>query len=89
MTSAYVQGWWTMAVMVEGLRRVVAQGQDLTGENIKAALESLTDFDTGGVTVPISFTPDDHRGSKGMRMFEVQGGEWQPLTEFLSAPNIE
>ncbi len=89
MTSAYVQGWWTMAVMVEGLRRVVAQGQDLTGENIKAALESLTGFDTGGVTVPISFTRNDHRGSKGMRMFKVEGGEWRPLTEFLSAPTMQ
>ena len=84
--SAYPQGWWTMALMVEGIRRVVAAGQPLTGERIKAALESLSNFDTGGVTVPISFTADDHRGAKGMRLFRVEDGVWLPLTEVLTAP---
>ena len=87
--SAYPQGWWTMALMVEGIRRVVAAGQPLTGERIKAALESLSNFDTGGVTVPISFTADDHRGAKGMRLFRVEDGVWLPLTEFLTAPGAE
>ena len=87
--NAYVQGWYTTAVMVEGIRRVVAAGDELTGRNIKAALERLTEFDTGGATVPISFTPLDHRGSKGMRLYHVEDGEWRPLTEFLTAPAID
>ncbi len=89
LSNAYVQGWWTIAVMVEGIRRVVAAGDELSGPNVKAALEGLTDFDTGGATVPISFSPDDHRGSKGMRLFRVEDGQWQPLTEFLTAPDVE
>ncbi len=84
--TAYPQGWWTMALMVEGIRRVVAAGQPLTGERIKAALESIRDFETGGVTVPISFSADDHRGAKGTRLFRVEDGVWQPFTEFLTAP---
>ena len=79
----YVQGWWTMAVMAEGIRRTIDEGQALTGENIKAALESLRDFETGGVTAPITFTPEDHRGSKAMRLFKVENGEWKQLTDFL------
>lgn len=84
----YGQGWWTMAMMVEGIRGVVARGEELSGENIKASLESLRDFSTGGVTVPISFTPEDHRGSKGMRLFQVEGGKWVPLTDFRTAASM-
>ncbi len=78
----YIQAWWTMAVMVEGIRKTVASGKELNGENIKASLETLKDFDTGGVTVPITFTPQDHHGSKGMRLFKVQGGKWVQFTDF-------
>ncbi len=83
--SVYGQGWWTMAVMIDGVRRVVAEGKELTGENIKVALESITDLDTGGVTFPITFTARDHRGSKGMKLFRVENGEWQPLTDFRTS----
>ncbi len=79
----YIQGWATMRVMVEGIRKTIAGGQALTGENIKAALESITNLDTGGVTVPITFTPQDHWGSKGMRLFKVENGQWQQLTDYL------
>ncbi len=78
----YIQAWWTMATMVEGIRKTLEAGKELTGENIKMSLEGLSNFDTGGVTVPITFTPTDHRGSKGMRLFKVEGGKWVQLTDF-------
>ena len=85
-TNAYTQAWWTFSVFAEAMRRVVASGRELTGANIKAALETFTDLDMGGVTVPISFTPDDHLGAKGLRLFRVEDGEWVPFTEFIQAP---
>ncbi len=78
----YIQAWWTMATMVEGIRKTLEGGKALTGENIKASLESISNFDTGGVTVPITFTPQDHHGSKGMRFFKVEGGKWVQFTDF-------
>ena len=81
-SNALTQGWWTMAVLVEGIRRVIQSDQDVTGANIKAALEGLEDWDTGGVTVPITFTSEDHRGAKGVRLFRVEDGTWQVLTDF-------
>ncbi|MCY3545994.1 MAG: ABC transporter substrate-binding protein [Gemmatimonadetes bacterium] len=87
-TNAYTQAWWTFAVFAEAMRRVLASGQELTGANIKAALETFTDLDMGGVTVPISFTPDDHLGAKGLRLFRVEGREWVPFTEFIQAPTV-
>ncbi|MBZ0310687.1 MAG: ABC transporter substrate-binding protein, partial [Anaerolineae bacterium] len=65
-TLHYSQGWWTMAVMAEGMRMVVDSGQEVTGPNIKAALETLENFDTGVVTAPITFTADDHRGNRAL-----------------------
>ena len=85
-TNAYTQAWWTFAVFAGAMRQVLAAGDELTGANIRAALETFTDFDMQGVTVPLTFTPDDHLGAKGLRMFRVEGGEWVPVTEFIQAP---
>jgi branched-chain amino acid transport system substrate-binding protein len=82
MSNAFTQGWWTMAVMAEGIRRTLEAGQELTGPNIKSALEMLDGFDTGGVSVPLTFGPDDHRGSKGLRLFVVEDGAWRPISDF-------
>jgi branched-chain amino acid transport system substrate-binding protein len=79
------QGWTMMSIMLEGVRRAVADGQELTGESIKAAMESIQDFETGGVTPPITFGPDDHRGMRGMRLYRVEGGQWRPLTPMREA----
>ena len=82
-SNAWTQGWWTMAVMAEGIERVIEAGQDVTGESIKVALEGVSEMDTGGVTVPITFSAEDHRGAKGVRLFRVVNGAWQPITDFL------
>lgn len=81
----YSQGWWTMAVMTEGIRRVVQQGKPITGENIRAGLESIQNFDTGGVTAPISFSPTSHKGNNALRMFKVENGKWVQVSDYISA----
>ena len=78
----YVQGWVTMQVMTEGIRRA---GDDLTGRGIREGLESLTDFETGGITAPITFSPTSHKGATALRIYQVQEGEWVPITDYLEA----
>ena len=78
----YVQGWVTMQVMTEGIRRA---GDDLTGKGIREGLESLTDFQTGGITAPITFSPTSHKGATALRVYQVQEGEWVPITDYLEA----
>ncbi len=82
----YIQGWWSMAVMAEGIKATLEAGKELTGPNIKGALESLSRFDTGGVTPPITFTPSDHRGSKAMRIYQVKNGKWIAITDYVPLP---
>ena len=81
----YTQGWWTMAVMTEGIRIVLKEGKEVNGENIRAALETIKDFSTGNVTSPISFAPDSHRGNKALQLFKVEGGKWVKVSDFISA----
>jgi branched-chain amino acid transport system substrate-binding protein len=81
----YVQGWITMAVMAEGIKRVAEGGKEINGENIRAALESLTNFSTGDITTPLSFTATDHAGSKALRLYQVKDGVWTPISEYIGA----
>lgn len=81
----YSQGWWTMATMAEGIKKVLDDGKEVTGENIRAALETLTNFETGGVTAPITFTATSHRGNNALRLYEVEGGKWVSVSDFISA----
>ncbi len=83
--SNYVQGWTAMSILVAGIEKTLADGKELTGENIKASLEALTGFETGGVTQPITFTPTDHAGSKALRLFQVKDGKWEAITDFMTA----
>ncbi len=81
----YTQGWWTMAVMAAGIEKVIKDGKELTGENIKAALETIQNFDTGGITSPISFSPTSHKGNNSLRLYQVSGGNWTQVSDFISA----
>ena len=81
----YTQGWWTMATMVEGIRRVLKDGKEVNGENIRAALESIQNFSTGDVTTPISFSATSHKGNNALKLFMVEGGKWTQVSDFISA----
>ncbi|MEE2777675.1 MAG: ABC transporter substrate-binding protein [Acidobacteriota bacterium] len=80
----YGQGWTMMRLMLEGIRRTVAAGQELSGPNIRTQMESIRDFDTGGVTEPVTLGPADHRGMRSMRLYEIVDGSWSQLTDFRS-----
>lgn len=46
----YTSGWLVGMIFSEVMERVLKAGKPLTGPNMKAALESMNDWDTGGVT---------------------------------------
>jgi branched-chain amino acid transport system substrate-binding protein len=81
----YVQGWLTMQVMTEAIQRVVDDDNEVTGANIRAALESIKNYDTGGLSTNLTFTAADHAGSKSLRMVQVNGGVWTDITDYISA----
>lgn len=80
----YSQGWYTMAVMVQGLAQAAESGDEITGESLKSALEEMEPVDTGEVTAPIDFSPDSHKGMTESRVYQVQDGTWTAITDFLA-----
>jgi branched-chain amino acid transport system substrate-binding protein len=58
-------------VIVEALKKA---GPDLTRQKFIDALNSIKDYDTGVLSAPITFTPEDHGGVKsGAMITEVDG----------------
>ncbi|GAB6061995.1 ABC transporter substrate-binding protein [Deferrisoma palaeochoriense] len=70
----FIRGWVSMMVMAEGLKRADSAGE-LTGPGLKKHLETLRDFDTQGLTAPITYTPDDHRPNMSAKIYEYQDGQ--------------
>ncbi len=77
----YLQGWYTMHVMAEGIENVLKDGDELTGPNIRKALETMGEVDTGGVFAPVEFSEDSHRGSTAASVFEVKDGQMSLVQE--------
>jgi len=70
----YIRGYVSMMVLTEALKIADKKGQ-LNGPGVKAALETLKDFDTGGLTpAKLTFTPTDHRPSMTVNIMEFQKG---------------
>jgi branched-chain amino acid transport system substrate-binding protein len=70
----YIRGWVSMMVLCEALKIADQKGQ-LNGPGVKAALESIKNFDTGGLTSKITFDPKDHRPNMSAKIFEYQKGK--------------
>ena len=78
--QGYVQGWYTMAVMAEGIKNALAKGGTLDGPAIKAGLEEIKDFKTG-VSDPISFSTTFHAGLLSAPLYQVEGGQWKKIED--------
>jgi len=51
-----LQAWFSGMILTEVIKRTLDAGLELTGENLKATLDGIEDWDTGGlIGVPVSF----------------------------------
>jgi branched-chain amino acid transport system substrate-binding protein len=79
--AMYVRGWASATVWLEALRRADKAGQ-LTGEGVKAAVETLKDFDMGGLTSNVTWTSTDHRPSTRCAVYQVKGGKLVKVKDY-------
>jgi len=77
----YVRGWTYALVWTEALKRADKAGK-LTGDGVKAALETFKDFDLGGLTEPITYTPADHRASNKVNIYQVKNGKLTKVKQY-------
>ncbi len=76
--SPYMRGWLWTIIAAEGIKRA---GNNLTGEAVKRAMETLKDFDTWGITPPFTYTSEDHRPTMTARLVMIKGGKIVPMRE--------
>jgi branched-chain amino acid transport system substrate-binding protein len=77
----YVRGWSYVMVWSEALKRADKAGK-LNGPGIRAALETLKDFDLGGLTPAVTYGPDDHRSTTSVSLYQVKGGKLEKVKDF-------
>ena len=80
----YVRGFVSAMVMCEGMKMAKAAGE-VTGESIKAALETMRDFDPMGLAPAISYFPDDHRPNLSVNVCTFKDGK----LEFVKTTILE
>lgn len=83
-TVDHTLGWVKGMVFAEGMKRA---GKDLNSESLVDGMESIKDFDTGGLTGPITYGPDDHKGGDFTRFLkaDVEKGVLVPMTGWRKA----
>ena len=77
----YVRGWAYVVVWAEGLKRADAANA-LNGPGLRAALETLKDFDIGGLSNKVTYTDKDHRPSTITPIYQIQGGKLVKIAEY-------
>ena len=73
-SSHWIRGWVSMLTMCEVLK-LADKNKELTGPGIKKWAETLKNFDTLGLTAPITYTSTDHRPTMSVRLAEFVGGK--------------
>lgn len=87
-TLHFVKGWVSVLVMTEGLKKAKAAGK-LGGPELKAALETLTDFPTGGLCYPITYTPNDHRPNTTCMLGGIKDGKVVVVADKVTMPRMD
>ena len=70
----FLRGFASVLVMAEAMRIADAGGK-LDGPSIKAAAETMRDYDPMGLTPPISYFPDDHRPNMSANVYAIKDGK--------------
>jgi len=78
----YIQGWTTAHVLLAGVEKA---GPNPSGTSVRAALETLTNFDTGGITAPLTFNANSHKGALALKIYQVKNKRWEPITDYIEA----
>ncbi|WP_342641461.1 ABC transporter substrate-binding protein [Rhodoligotrophos ferricapiens] len=87
-----VSGIGAAELMVEALRSL---GKDVTPEKLAKAIDQSKDVKTSALSYPVTFTPENHMGGRGLGIYEIKDnaevlampGYW-PGTEKASEPVV-
>lgn len=81
----YNTGLAIYSVAFEAARIAMETSGEFTPASMKAALESLKDFDANGLMAPVTVTAEDHGGGGKTRIEMWNGTTWEPQSDWISA----
>jgi branched-chain amino acid transport system substrate-binding protein len=82
----YNRGVLTAAIIVEGVRLAAANhGLPLTGDKVRKGYEAIRQLDLRGLGPPLNITNEDHEGGGYLRVYQVKGDGWVPVTDWIRA----
>jgi branched-chain amino acid transport system substrate-binding protein len=86
-TVYYNRGVLIAALHVEAIRNALKakKGGTITGTDVKAGFEKISDFTLGGLVPPLKITPTDHEGGGLVQIWQVKGGKFVKSTDWFSA----
>jgi branched-chain amino acid transport system substrate-binding protein len=80
----YNRGVLLGATIVEGIRLAITNdGFPLTGEKVRRGYEAIRNFDLQGFGPPLTLSPQDHEGGGYLRVYQVRGKEWVPVSQWI------
>ena len=94
----YITSWAQSLIMAEILRvalenvgyDVLAKGDVESWRAIETqGIQKLNGYDVEGLHGPVSYSPGDNRLSKALRVFQIQGGAINPVTDWIEAPLVK
>ena len=88
-SAFYMVGWMCAAAQHRAMNQVVEKHgwEGLTAENLKAALNTIKDWQPFGGMTSVTYTAQ-RPVPRGIRMFQVKGGKILPITDWKVAPNF-
>jgi branched-chain amino acid transport system substrate-binding protein len=83
-----LEGYQATFVMALAIKKALDKSDDLTGANIRDAMESIQDFELGKtdfpyavpIGYPVSFSKDNHAGNSTVTPVVIKGGEFVPVS---------
>jgi branched-chain amino acid transport system substrate-binding protein len=86
-TVFYNRGVLIAALHVEAIRNALKAKPDgkITGADVKAGFEKISNFTLGGLVPPLKITPTDHEGGGLVQIWQVKGGKFVKATDWYAA----
>ena len=83
----YNRGVFLAAIHVEAIRNALKAKPDgkITGADVKAGFEKISNFTLGGLVPPLKITPQDHEGGGLVQIWQVKDGKFVKETEWFAA----
>lgn len=81
----YARGVYNAAIIFEAIK-LAGDKDKLTGEDVKKGADQMKDSKLGGLAAGVTMTPQDHMGSRKVRLYQVKGGKQTLIKDWFEGP---